>query len=43
MTPAAVTVIRPELTPEERERRKEEARKALAAFFLALHERRKSK
>ena len=44
MNPApVVTVIRPTLSPEERERRKQEAKKALAAFFTALHMRREKK
>ena len=34
-----VTIIRPELTPAERERRREEARKALAAFYVAFAEK----
>ena len=40
---AVVNVTRPELSPAERERRKEEARKALAAFYEALHVRKERK
>lgn len=38
-----VTVTRPTLTPEERERRMDEARKSLAAFFEAYARRQNRK
>lgn len=37
-----VTVTRPELTAEERKRKEQEVKKAVAAFFLALREKEKN-